>query len=215
MADIFDEVDEEVRKDQYSEVWKKYGNWIIAGAVLALAVSVGYVQWQNYLLGQKVESSAQFQQALRLIDAKKNDEANRLLGDLAESGTDGYSVLARFRAAGLKSESGDRAAAGEIYAALAANSGLDPLYRDLAKLYSIMQRIDDGDPAQLVNELQPLLSADGAWRFSARELAAVLALRQKDTEGAKKHFKVLTDDPTAPAGLRRRASEMLQAIDGR
>jgi len=215
LADIFDEVDEEVRKDQFSDVWKKYGNWIIAGTVLALGVSIGYVQWQNYARGQQVESSAQFDQALRLIEAKKNSEASKVLGELADSGTDGYSVLARFRAAGLKSEAGDRVAAGEIYGALAGDTSLDPLYRDLAKLYTIMQRIDDGDAAQLETELQPLLAADGAWRFSARELAAVLKIRQRDTEGAKKHFKTLIDDPAAPAGLRRRASEMLQAIDGR
>ena len=214
MADIFEEVDEEVRKDQFSEIWQKYGKLIVAGAILALASSVGYVLWDNYQFKKRAESSAQLEQALKLIDAKKEIDANQVLEALAQNGTAGYAVLARFRGAGIKVQAGDYAAAAEIYDALSADSGIDTLYRDLARLYSIMQRIDNDDPAMLETELQPLLAAKGAWRFSARELAAVVALRQQNTEAAKTHFKALVDDGATPPGLRRRASEMLRAIDG-
>ena len=66
----------------------------------------------------------------------------------------------------------------------------------------------------MADELREFLSDDNPWRFSAREIAAVLALRKRDTKSAKKYFKMLTDDPKTPAGLRQRASNMLQAIDG-
>lgn len=214
LADIFEEVNEEVRKDQFSEVWQKYGKLIVAGATLALALSIGYVLWDNYQVKQQAESSAQFQQALQLIDAKKDTEANQVLAALVENGTAGYAVLARFRGAGIKAQAGENAAAAEIYDALAADSGIDTLYRDLARLFSVMQRIDDGDPAALEAELQPLLAPKGAWRYSARELAAIVALRQRNAEAAKTHFKALVDDAATPSGLRRRASEMLRAIDG-
>ena len=214
MADIFEEVDEEVRKDQFSEIWKKYGKFIVAGSIIALALSVGYVLWGDYQVRQQKESSAQFEQALELINAKKEADAKQVLEELAKNGTAGYAVLARFRWAGIKVQAGEYAAAAEIYDVLAADSGIDTLYRDLARLYSVMQRIDDGDPAALEIELQPLLAPDGAWRFSAKELAAVVALRQRNTEVAKTHFKALVDDSKTPSALRRRASEMLRAIDG-
>ena len=136
MADIFEEVDEEVRKDQFSEIWQKYGKLIVAGAILALASSVGYVLWDNYQFKKRAESSAQLEQALKLIDAKKEVDANQVLEALAQNGTAGYTVLARFRGAGIKVQAGDYAAAAEIYDALSADSGIDTLYRDLARLYS-------------------------------------------------------------------------------
>jgi hypothetical protein len=214
LANIFEEVDEEVRKDQFSVFWRQYGKFVVAGATLALALSVGFVWWQDYDFKQRAQSSQEFEQAIKFIAAKKNDEANQTFAKLSESGTSGYVMLARFRAAGIKADAGDHAAAAQIYGALAADDSLDKVYRNLAQLYSIMQRADDGDPAQLAEEVKPLLHVDSAWRFSALELAAALALRQKNSDVAKNHLKALADDPAAPIGLRRRASEMLQAIDG-
>ena len=42
MTDIFQEVDEEVRRDKAAEFWKKYQNLILAGAVLIGAMFVFY-----------------------------------------------------------------------------------------------------------------------------------------------------------------------------
>ena len=214
MSDIFEEVDEEVRKDKYSKLWQKYGNWFVSGALALLISAVGYVQWQKYNFEQRAQSSTEFNAALRLIDSKKLDEATSALAELAESGTKGYTILAKFRAAGLKVQAGDSAAASDIYEAIANDDGINVLYRDLARLYAIMQKIDDGDTSELSTNIRKLLSDDNPWRFSAREMAAVLALRKRDTKTAKEYFKMLTDDPGTPAGLRQRASEMLQAIDG-
>ena len=75
-----------------------------------------------------------------------------------------------------------------------------------------MQRIDNDDTADLSNELNALISKDNPWRFTARELAGVLALQQEDIPTAEKYFNMLADDPMTPAGLRQRAGEILQAI---
>jgi hypothetical protein len=43
MSDIFQEVEEDVRRERYEKLWKKYGNYIIALAVLIVA---GVAAWQ-------------------------------------------------------------------------------------------------------------------------------------------------------------------------
>ena len=45
MADIFQEVDEEVRREQLKKLWERYGNLIIAACVL---VVVGVGAWRGY-----------------------------------------------------------------------------------------------------------------------------------------------------------------------
>ncbi len=42
MADIFREIDEEVRRDKAAELWKKYG-WVVTA--LAVLVVVGVAGW--------------------------------------------------------------------------------------------------------------------------------------------------------------------------
>ena len=44
MVDIFEEVDEELRKDKYQELLRKYGPWALGGAIGIIAVAAGY-QW--------------------------------------------------------------------------------------------------------------------------------------------------------------------------
>jgi hypothetical protein len=48
----------------------------------------------------------------------------------------------------------------------------------------------------------------------ARELLAVLMIQQGDKDGARKALAALSDDATAPEGVRARAAEMLAALDG-
>ena len=45
MADIFREIDEEVRRDKAAELWKKYG-WVVTSlAVLAVLAVAGWQYW--------------------------------------------------------------------------------------------------------------------------------------------------------------------------
>jgi hypothetical protein len=47
MSDIFREVDEDVRRDKAAEFWKKYQNYIIAGAALIVLAAAGWRFYEN------------------------------------------------------------------------------------------------------------------------------------------------------------------------
>src|SRR6202044_2660334 len=49
VSDIFNEVDEEVRREQLKKLWERYGNYLIAVCVL---VVVGVGAWRGYEWGQ-------------------------------------------------------------------------------------------------------------------------------------------------------------------
>jgi hypothetical protein len=146
------------------------------------------------------------------MQENKSAEALEAFGGLAEDATAGYATLARFRAAAIKAGEGDAAAAAAIYDAIAKDSDVDPLYADLARLYYVLSMLESGAPDDLAARLNPLLAADGPWRFSARELAALIAMRKGDTAAARENYTTLADDPKTPAGARARAAEMLRAL---
>ena len=52
VADIFNEVDEDVRKEKSLALWKAYGKYVIGVAVLVVAGTAAYVGWQNYTVSQ-------------------------------------------------------------------------------------------------------------------------------------------------------------------
>jgi hypothetical protein len=212
LTDIFREVEEDLRRDKAAEFWKRYGRYFVGVAVFIVAATASYVGWKEYRLSQQTSYGERFAAALSLIQNKKEGEALEALGALAEDAGPGYGTLARFRAAAVKSRQGDRAAAAAIYDAVAKDSSVDALYAGLAALYYVLAMLETGDPDDLAKRLTPLLEPKSPWRYTARELAALLDLRKGDVEKARTNLTTLADDPKTPAGVRARAVEMLRTL---
>lgn len=214
MADIFREIDEDLRRDRHVELWKRYGNYIIA---LALAIVLGTgasVFWRDHKVEQREADSAAFAAATGLVQDDRAGDAIAAFSAIAQDADEGYAQLAPFHEAALLAKAGDRDSAVAAYAAIAADGSTDSLYRELASLLSLMLRIDDGEPAALEASLQSLADEDAPWRYSARELLALLALRTGDSAKAADILSALADAPGAPPALRARAIELLAIVEG-
>lgn len=214
MADIFDEVEEDLRKDKAEELWKKYGKYVIALAVVIVVSTAGYKGWQGYSASKNAEMANQFDQA---VQAGRNDnysDADNLLSALTQEGGEGYAAISRLQQAAIKVKAGDLEGAIVVYDALAADSSVAELYQDLSVVLSVMHQIDTGNSSDLLQKITPQTNDDKAWRFTARELAAILAMRTGDIELAADYLKRITDDAAAPRSARSRGTELLHAIEG-
>ena len=209
--DLFREVDEEVRQEQYMKLWKQYGVYI-AGAVLAIIlITVSVVFWFDRQASQR---DADGEVLLDAIGASQErpDEALDLLADLAADGSTGYRLLARLREGALLAERGDIRSAVAIYDTLAADSGQDQIYRDLAKVLAVSHGMSVMDRGEVEDRLAPMLGDDNPWRYSARELVATATMASGDTAAAREAYQALVDDVNAPSGVRARSAEMLAIL---
>ena len=210
---LFREVDEEVRRDRFETLLKKYGTYVAAAVIVILCVTVGSVFWQQFQERKQLAASERFSAATQLVAEEELELALDEFSSLSESGGAGYRVLAGLRQAALLVELGDNAEAIALYDELAEDGGVDQVYRDLARLLSVTHQADDGDPAALADRLAGLTGDGNPWRFSARELTGVLAIRAGDTAQAREVFEGLSGDLDAPPGVRARASELLAALN--
>lgn len=214
MADIFKEVEEDLRRDKAAEWWKKYSLFIYAAAAVVVIGVAGYQGWRAYDEKLRGERSDSYASALELAGGGQEPEARQTLQALSDPNGSGYPLLAAFTEASLAAEAGDMAEAQRIWAALADNGSAIPAIRDLGILFSAMHSMNEADPAVLRGELLPLSQAEAPYRYTALELLAALALREGDTAGARDHLTQITDDPSAPAGARSRAAELLASLPG-
>lgn len=205
---LFREIDEELRQDQFNKLWKKYGNYALAVAVLAIVGVAGYQFWQTRVLERRAADSAVFTTALRNAIDNKSAEASQTLTKLAETGTEGYALMSKLDLAGVKARDGQKADAAAAYLAIANNQETAPELRNLALLLSVLQEIDSGDPKTLSDRMAPLVASANPWRYNAKEFTALLAQRMGDIQRAGQLFRELADDATAPSGIRARAAEM-------
>jgi hypothetical protein len=212
LSDIFREVDEEVRRDKLAALWKKYGNYVIGAAaalVLGTAASVG---WREYRESVRLEEAARYLEAQRLLQQDGGDAGIVALSELADDASTGYGILARLQVAAAQARGGETAAAVATYDALAADTDVDQVYRDLASLLAAMQLLEGGASEEVRRRIEPLQQPGSPWSFNAREIAALLALREGREADARKAFQALADDAEAPTGLRSRAQQMLTAL---
>lgn len=211
MADFFQEVDEDLKREQYLKLWQKYGRYAVGAAVAVVLATAGVIGWREYQTSQRMEEGRRYEAALRLSQDGKPEEALAALAELAGSGT-GYAALAGLREGALRAKEGDIAGAVAAYNRIAENGGIDANIRQLATLLAVLHGLDSEEPAAMVARLEPLTADDSPWRHSALELSALAALRAGETARAREIFTRLTDDSTAPSGVRGRAEELLSVI---
>jgi len=206
------EVDEDLRQDQMHALWKRYGSLVAVAAVAVVAAVAAWQVWQKWDMRQRLTSSDAFVAALALAENDKKDEAMKQLGALAADGTSGYRLLAKLEKAEILAGTGDIDGAIADYQSLAADSSVDQVYRDMAKLKSAYLGLDAADPAVTDRQIEPLTQETSPWRFIAREIQALDAIKRGETTRAVELYKGLADDTVAPQGIRTRASEMLKIL---
>ena len=208
MADIFDEVDEDLKRDQMQVLWARYGKYLIivvSVVVLGVAARQGYDAWH----ANKAETSATlYHQALKQDDIIAAME--RATDDLSQ----GYVMLAKFRTAAGFAAKQDFQAAEAAYLSLSENQDISSLYRQAALLLSVMNAPDSRDAKILNDRIAGLEGAAGPWQAIALELAAGLALRSGDRATALAKYEALVGLADIPPSMRQRASQMTQVLKG-
>jgi hypothetical protein len=210
VSDIFHEVDEEVRREQYQKLWDRYQGYVIALAVL---VVLGVASWRAYdwwETKKAAEAGAAFEAAITLGDQGKHAEAEAAFSKIAQDSATNYRTLALMRAAAELAQT-DPTAAVAAYDKIAANASVGADLRDLAGLRAGSLMIDSGAFAGATQRLEPLAGPDHTFRHTARELLALAAWRANDTATAKRWIEMINTDAATPPDERNRM-EMLSAL---
>lgn len=209
---IFREIDEEMRREQILKIWKNYGTYII-GAVAAIVLGVG--GYQAYLHQKKLAidaSGATYDAAAQLIANGKADEANAALEKIAGSGPTGYATLSKMRLAAALAKAGKTAESVAAYDALAKDRATDSLIADFARLQAATLRVDQADWTEMQNRLIDLTDNANPWRFSARELMGLAALKNGQIEQARKFNELLLGERKVPPSILERVKVMMATI---
>jgi hypothetical protein len=210
VTELFNEVDEEVRREQLQKLLQKYSVHIIAAAILVIAAVGGWRGYQ-YLEEKKAAVAGDaFNKAIELSDQGKHTEAEAAFNDLAAKAPTGYRMLARFRAAAEVANKDPQEAA-KMFDSLAADGSIGPELQALARIRAAGLLVDTATYADMVRRLEPDTEAGQTFRHAARELLALSAFRANDPTATRKWLDEIELDAETPPSMRSRA-EALQAL---
>jgi hypothetical protein len=210
VADIFHEVDEEVRRERLQKLWDRYSIYIIALAVLIVAAIGGWRGYEYWEAKKAAAAGAAFESALNLSEAGKHAEAESAFAKVAAEAPAGYRILARLRAAAELAQT-KRADAVKVYDEIAADTSLGATLQDLAAVRAGMLMVDSAPLSDMRRRLDSVAEPGRTFRHNARELLALSAWRNHDFTAARRYIDMIATDAETPPGTRARA-DVLSAL---
>lgn len=211
-GDIFREIDEELKRENFAKLWDKYGYLILGVAMTVVLVVAGHKYWEYQQLKQSETYGSRYMDALDLAKTGQKDLAQLSLTQIATDGPRGYAMLSKMRDAAVKASVGKLDDATSEYDKLASNKSVDPVFQDFSRIQAAMLRVDKADEAEMKKRLGTLADGTSSWRHSAREILGLSAYRAGNMVSAETYYSQVLSDRTAPGGIRQRAEMMLSLI---
>lgn len=214
MVDIFQEVEEDLKRERSEELWRKYGKYVIGVAAVIVLGVAGREGWKTYESSTSIENGTRLANAVELAQDSATDEDAALaaLDAIIADGNAGFVALGHFQKAAVYLRADAKPSAINELEAIAGNSDIDQVYRDLAVVEIAMNSASEANAQELIARLEPIAVPENAWYYSAREMIALLHIASGDVDAAKPLLTEIADDNTAPSGMRARASEILKAV---
>nr|WP_236638478.1 tetratricopeptide repeat protein [Mangrovicoccus ximenensis] len=205
---FIDEVAEEVRRDRFYRLARRYG-WIAVVAIVGGVGAVGYWDWQK----SQTEAVAQDFGDAMLAALESDDPQVRALA-VEQVSAEGDQVAIRDLTAAGDMALDDSQRATEMLQALIADDAVSQVFRDIARLKIVMLPDNRLTTDQRLEVLAPLLEPGHAFRLSALELRALIYVEQNETDLALADLAELREAAGASSGQRQRALQLTVALGG-
>lgn len=209
---FYREVDEELRREQMTQTWRRFAPLIVGGVLLLLVALGGFIYWQNTRSIAAEQRSEQLTRLFEDIEAGRTEGIPARLDQLAAEGGPGYRAAALLTKADMALSAGDDAAAAAAFKAVAGDEDLAAPYRELALIRQTTVEFDKLPPAEVIARLGPLARPGSPWFGSAGELVGIAHLKAGRRAEAGRVFAAMAKDQAIPASLRSRALQMASAL---
>jgi hypothetical protein len=209
---FFREVEEDYRRDQTVKFFKTYGAYLIAGAFVILAIVGGYKYETQRRAAEAASGGDALSNALDLVDAGNQEEAEKALANLAGNGPGAYRVLARLHAAAESVAKRQVESALQDYRGVASDEAAPAALRDFARIQVAALSVDKESYESLARQLEALRAGTSEWRFAAKEILGLAAYKDGKKDEAEQLYREIISDGEAPAGMRQRAQVMLALL---
>mgnify|MGYP001163015121 FL=1 len=194
MADIFDEVSEELKQDRLIQIWKKFSKYIISFFVITILSILSYQLFLHWSEKKLEASSQQFFTALEKLDNKKYEESFKIFLKSSNEPHEGYRVMSLFGLAETNYKIGKIREMALNYKNIYEDVNIGLYYRNLSRLLSVMKD-NISSFEQQINILKPILNSPSKLQLLAAELEIMLYVRSGNVNDAYTKIKNLLKRP--------------------
>ncbi|WP_240700243.1 tetratricopeptide repeat protein [Sphingomonas gei] len=203
------EVDEEYRRDQAMQIFRRYGQLIVGAVVVALIALAGWLYWQHHSQSQAGKQGEGYDSAMRLVEQNQTDKAIPALDKIATDSGEGYAAMARISQGNLLLQKNDIKGAAAKFAEVANSTKYEQPFRDLALVRQTVAEYDTLKPQVVIDRLKGLTNPNSPWLGSAGELVAAAYLKAGNkAEAGRLYGQIAQGGDKVPESIRQRAVQL-------
>ena len=190
MADIFDEVSEDLRKDQYKQIWLKYKKFIIF-FIFIFVVSISAFKYIEYYQGKKrLEIAALYFDGVQEIENKNLEKAEVIFKKIIENADLGYTVLSYFKLANINFNKKDFQSMESNYDKIIGLKNINKAYKEFALILKITNSPNITKDKK-IKFLKPFLTSPSEFQPIASELEILYLIENKKMKTAENKLEEL------------------------
>tara|TARA_B100000886_G_scaffold316379_1_gene254975 strand:+ start:774 stop:1409 length:636 start_codon:yes stop_codon:yes gene_type:complete len=203
--EIISEIEEDLQKERLKKYWSLYGKYISSVIILVIVIIGG---WQFYNFWENKKNNDASNNFLNILSISNNDinEAINKINGLSDL-PNGYKFLLKFKKASLLNKNGNNPEAQLIWKELYSDKYIDPDYKDIAIISSLM---NDYDQPELITKLDDIIKNNINFSNLSKELKASILYDNGKIQESKDLFIELLNSPGINQRSRERISNILK-----
>lgn len=207
---FIDEVNEEVRRDRFYLMLKRYG-WV---AILAVILLVGGAAWNEYQKAQARAKAEAFGDAMFAALSIEDTGGRAAALEAIEPVSPQSGALVGFLTAAQQAEAGDKVAAIDTLSAVAVNSDIPAIYREIAQFKSVTLQGTETPVGERRLALEALAQPGNSLRLLAIEQLALIDIEENNAQAAIDRYQSILLDAEVTTDLQQRALQVIVALGG-
>lgn len=212
LDNFFKEVSEDVQNDKLKKIWDTYGLHIIIAIIIVLTIAVSFETLKAWRVKRNETWSDAYAYALNLQNQGKYDESLKVLADIVQKNKGIYSDIAEIQKANILFEQGKNAEALALLENIVQNEDINPKMRHITAVKLATYKLDTAPRDEIEKLLTPLMQEESSWKNIAKEMLAMLEIREGNIEKAKTIYEEILNSPDLSDGLKLRVQDMLSAL---
>ena len=210
MSDILRQVDEDLRKERLSNLWKKYGIYFIAVITIIVVTTIGF-QFKVY--SDKSDNEKLVEMYISSTNIKNMNEQILSLENMVNSQNNFLSGLAQLKIINLQIESGLINEAVIGLENIINNVTFEPIIIELATYYLLMVKINEFSEDKFMSYLNYEKIQESKFSFLFQELIYIKKLLENKDEEARKGFDELIKSTNVPFDIKIRAEKFIEIVN--
>ena len=207
---FINEVDEDIKNDNFKVLWNRYGIFVILFVVLAVSATVSFEKIRGWKIAQNQANTENYMVAAQL--RKNPADTLEALQKIAGANQGIFSDFAKLQIANVLFSQDKTEDALTTLESLLNDSGANEEVKHIALIKLATYRVDTMPRAEFEAMLKPLSETDTSWKPLAQDLLALVAIREGDVDTAQTIYENILKLKDLPEGFRTKVQDMLTSL---